>query len=85
MNMSRKSALYQELEEFQQAQQSSGLSELQATELDSWAEYTLLKIDADVDEEPILLLKMICPSTGFIHVSRVPPDVESAMHRLSVG
>jgi len=52
--------------------------DLAATELDSWAEYTLLKIDAEVDEEPILLLKMTCPSTGFIHVSRVPPDVESA-------
>jgi len=55
--MSRK-ALYQELEEFQQAQQKQwALSELQATELDSWAEYTLLKIDADVDEEPIFCLK----------------------------
>lgn len=52
--------------------------ELEATELNSWAEYTLLKIDVDVDEEPILLLKMTCPSTGFIHVSRVPPDFESA-------
>lgn len=52
--------------------------ELEATELDSWAEYTLLEINADVDEEPILLLKMTCPSTGFIHVSRVPPEVESA-------
>lgn len=52
--------------------------ELAATELDSWAEYTLLRIDTDVDQEPILLLKMNCPSTGFIHVSRVPPDVESA-------
>lgn len=59
--------------------------ELQATELDSWAEYTLLKIDADVDEEPILLLKMICPSTGFIHVSRVPPDVESALISYPLG
>ncbi len=52
--------------------------ELQAIELDSWQEYTLLKIDADVDDDPIYLLKMTCPSTGFIHALRVPPDVESA-------
>ncbi|MFN6471608.1 MAG: DUF6745 domain-containing protein [Nostoc sp. SerVER01] len=52
--------------------------ELQAIELDTWTEYTLLKIDADVDEEPIYLLKMICPSTGFIHALRVPPNINSA-------
>ncbi|MEG3840661.1 leucine-rich repeat domain-containing protein [Microcoleus sp. herbarium14] len=51
--------------------------ELQAVELDSWQEYTLLKID-NADVEPIYLLKMTCPSTGFIHALRVPPDVESA-------
>ncbi|MEG5112886.1 leucine-rich repeat domain-containing protein, partial [Microcoleus sp. A2-C5] len=68
-------------------------SELQAIELDCWKEYTLLKIDADIDgfdpddfeddddapkKEDIYLLKMICPSTGHIHVLRVPPDVTSA-------
>jgi hypothetical protein len=52
--------------------------ELQAIELDICAEYTLLKIDADVDEEPIYLLKMTCPSTGFIHALRVPPNINSA-------
>ncbi|RCJ39553.1 hypothetical protein A6769_06930 [Nostoc punctiforme NIES-2108] len=52
--------------------------ELQAIELDTWAEYTLLKIDADVDEEPIYLLKMTCPSTGFIHALRIPPNTNSA-------
>ncbi|MBH8567093.1 hypothetical protein I8748_33935 [Nostoc sp. CENA67] len=52
--------------------------ELQAVELDTWAEYILLKIDADVDSEPIYLLKMTCPSTGLIYVLRVPPAVESA-------
>ncbi|MDZ8051624.1 MAG: DUF6745 domain-containing protein [Aulosira sp. ZfuVER01] len=52
--------------------------ELQAIELDTWAEYTLLKIDADVDEEAIYLLKMTCPSTGFIHALRVPPEMKSA-------
>jgi internalin A len=52
--------------------------ELQATELDTWQEYTLLTIDHNVDEEPIYLLKMTCPSTGFVHALRVPPDVNSA-------
>ncbi len=51
--------------------------ELGATELDSWHEYTLIKID-NADVEPIYLLKMTCPSTGFIHVLRVPPEDESA-------
>lgn len=52
--------------------------ELQATELDSWREYTLLKIDSEVDVEPIYLLKMTCPSTGYIHAMRVPPTMRSA-------
>jgi internalin A len=51
--------------------------QLQAVELDGWQEYTLLKID-NADVEPIYLLKMTCPSTGFIHALRVPPDVRSA-------
>lgn len=51
--------------------------QLQATELDSWQEYTLLKIDIDF-VEPIYLLKMSCPSTGFIHALKVPPDMKSA-------
>jgi hypothetical protein len=52
--------------------------ELHATELDAWQEYTLLKIDTEVDIEPIYLLKMTCPSTGFIHATRVPPNTSSA-------
>jgi hypothetical protein len=52
--------------------------ELQAQQLDFWQEYTLLKIDNDVDIEPIYLLKMTCHSTGFIHALRVPPDMKSA-------
>ena len=57
--------------------------ELQAIELDSWQEYTLLKIDSDVDVEPIYLLKMSCPSTGYIHALRVPPDVPSAREAIA--
>ncbi|WP_414644155.1 DUF6745 domain-containing protein [Allocoleopsis sp.] len=52
--------------------------ELQAIELDSGQEYTLIQIDSDVDLEPIYLLKMTCPSTGYIHALRVPPDMKSA-------
>lgn len=55
--------------------------ELQATELDSWAEYTLLRIDEMIDNrdrQPNYLLKMTCPSTGFIHAMRVPPNMPSA-------
>jgi hypothetical protein len=70
--------------------------ELQATELDSWQEYELLRIDADIDgfdffefeddfgedntpqKEPVHILKMNCPSTGYIHAMRVPPDITSA-------
>jgi hypothetical protein len=57
--------------------------ELQAIELDTWQEYTLIKIDSDVDLEPIYLLKMTCPSTGHIHALRVPPDVKSAREAIA--
>ena len=57
--------------------------ELQATELDSWREYTLLRLDHEVDVEPIYLLKMTCPSTGFIHAMRVPPTMKSAHEAIS--
>ena len=51
---------------------------LDAIELDTWREYTLLKIDAEVDVEPMVLLKMTCPSTAHIHILRVPPEMTSA-------
>jgi hypothetical protein len=35
-------------------------------------------MDAEVDVEPIHLLKMTCPSTNHIHVLRVPPNLTSA-------
>ena len=52
--------------------------ELQAVQLDTWREYDLLRVDSEVDIEPIYLLKMTCPSTGKIHALRVPPTLESA-------
>ncbi|WP_287325493.1 DUF6745 domain-containing protein [Okeania sp. SIO1F9] len=57
--------------------------DLQTLEIDTWQEYTLLRIDDDADIEPILILKMICPSTGNIHTLRVPPDINSAKEAIS--
>ena len=71
---------------------------MQATELDSWQEYTLIRVDADIDgvnysdleeiddplqKEPIHSLKMTCPSTRFIHVLRVPPNIKSAREAIT--
>jgi internalin A len=53
------------------------IQELQAKQIDSWQEYALLQID-NADVEPICLLKMTCPSTGFVHALRVPPNLASA-------
>jgi leucine-rich repeat protein SHOC2 len=63
--------------------------ELNAIDLDTWREYTLLKIDGieavydededePIDREPMVLLKMTCPSTQHIHILRVPPEMTSA-------
>jgi leucine-rich repeat protein SHOC2 len=56
--------------------------------IDTWREYTLLKIDgvekysymvrSKQREEPMVLLEMTCPSTGHIHILRVPPNLTSA-------
>ena len=63
--------------------------ELEAVEIDSWREYRLLRIDGvktmyrgddyytDVIET-LVFLKMTCPSTGHIHILRVPPEMTSA-------
>jgi hypothetical protein len=62
--------------------------ELAATELDTWQEYTLLKMDFEDDFDadgmplPVFLLKMTCPSTGFVHALRVPPNVTSAQEAI---
>jgi hypothetical protein len=57
-------------------------SELQAESLDTWREYELLRID-NADIEPILLAKMTCPSTGFVHVHRVPPESRTAREAIT--
>ena len=62
---------------------------LNATKIDAWREYVLLKIDdfqpvferithRPIGKEPIALLKMTCPSTGHVHMLRVPLDMTSA-------
>jgi hypothetical protein len=40
-------------------------------------------IYADIDLEPIHLLKMTCPSTNHIHVLRAPPDISSAREAIA--
>jgi leucine-rich repeat protein SHOC2 len=63
--------------------------DLDAIKLDAWREYSLLKIDGvearydrgrhkPTAREPMVLLKMTCPSTGHIHILRVPPEMTSA-------
>jgi hypothetical protein len=61
--------------------------EVEAKVLDQWREYELLQITfsqkayvngRQVIEEPVVLLKMTCPSTEHIHVLRVPPIMRSA-------
>ncbi|MEB3884282.1 DUF6745 domain-containing protein, partial [Lyngbya sp. CCY1209] len=52
--------------------------ELRSVELDSWEEYTLLRIESPRENEPIVLLKMTDPSTDSIHALRVPPNMTSA-------
>ena len=59
------------------------LEELQAIEINYDQEYTLLKINLKIDIEPIYLLKIICPSTGNVHVLRVPPEMKSAREAIT--
>jgi hypothetical protein len=43
---------------------------------DAGGERQLICIAFD-DDEPLMLLKVICPSTQHIHVLRVPPHIQS--------
>ena len=49
---------------------------------DSPLDYEEIDDDDEVDDdeipEPMVLLKMTCPSTGHIHILRVPPEMTSA-------
>jgi len=54
------------------------IGSLNAVTLDNYREYSLIRIVIPSETEPILLLKMTCPSTGHLHVLRVPPNMSSA-------
>lgn len=55
------------------------ISSLGAETLDTWREYSLVKVSSIIDdEEDFVLLKMTCPSTEHVHVLRVPPTSTSA-------
>jgi antitoxin component YwqK of YwqJK toxin-antitoxin module len=43
--------------------------------LDKQGEYELLKVHWHTDEEPLVLVKVKCPSTGAFYTLRVPPHV----------
>jgi hypothetical protein len=45
-------------------------------DLDRGGERQLICIAFD-DDEPLMLLKVICPSTGHLHVLRVPPHMRT--------
>jgi hypothetical protein len=68
--------------------------ELKAITIDTWREYTLLRIDdceqftvyvpyPDLKTEPMVLLKMTCPSTQHVHILRVPPEMVSAQDAIT--
>lgn len=66
---------------------------LKTATLDTWREYTLLtitglKLTFDSWQFPsrpqlTILLKMTCPSTGHIHVLRVPPEMTTAQEAIT--
>jgi hypothetical protein len=63
--------------------------ELAAEAVDSWREYTLLRLPfkddydnawstGNRDINPVFALKMTCSSTGLVYFIRVPPEMRSA-------
>jgi len=57
--------------------------ELNAVTLDRYREYSLVKIHIPQERESIVLLKMTCPSTGHIHILRVPPESVDAREAIT--
>ncbi len=57
--------------------------ELAVKTLDYWQGYELLKLKTPINDETILLLKMICPSTQKIHALRVPPYIRGARQAIA--
>lgn len=50
--------------------------ELPAIQLDNCQDYTLLKIDAEIDVIPVHLLQKDCPSTNSTRIWHVPPKLK---------
>ncbi|MEB3250140.1 MAG: hypothetical protein VKK07_12440, partial [Merismopediaceae bacterium] len=57
--------------------------ELAVETLDYWQGYELLKVQDPISDEPVLLLKMTCPSTHKIHGLRVPPHLRGARQAIT--
>lgn len=62
------------------------LRELRVRELDRWREYTLICLESDragnVASEPVYLLQIASPDTGYIHIAPVPTSVRSAQEAI---
>jgi hypothetical protein len=56
--------------------------ELNTKKIDSWREYELLEI-IGADVEPVVMIKMVCPSTGIIHAHRVPSYMNNARQAIT--
>jgi len=52
--------------------------ELNPVTIDRYREYSLVKIHIYRERDSLTLLKMTCPSTGHIHILRVPPEIMEA-------
>ncbi|RMG36641.1 MAG: hypothetical protein D6732_08030 [Methanobacteriota archaeon] len=49
---------------------------LEMKKISEWREYELYELD--LPDEPLHLLKMVCPSTGRVYVEGVPPNITDA-------
>ncbi|MBW4612273.1 MAG: hypothetical protein KME21_03165 [Desmonostoc vinosum HA7617-LM4] len=55
------------------------LKKFNAVEIDSWEEYSLLRVNERVNVQPMQFLKATNPSTGEVHVSKIPLRITSAI------
>ncbi len=59
------------------------LSLMNSRKVDSFGDYELRKIIISVEDEPLMLLKVKCASTGLFYTLRVPPDVRTCQEALA--
>lgn len=57
------------------------LESLDGKIIDTWKDYELIKID-NLERQPTILLKMVCPSTGRIYVEGIPPYITTCKDAL---